>query len=70
MAYTTIDDNRLYKVTTSGGKLQHKIMGYICPHCHRFYKADNKYEEWIVDATEHATYCSPAFKRAEAGERL
>ena len=70
MSYTQIAKNWVYEVTTKNGKLSQKLLGYNCPHCKRFFKADQEYEEWAVDATEHSTYCSPAHQRAMAGERL
>lgn len=64
------ENHRLYSAKWSAGKLLKKLLGIKCPHCGYFAKADNQYEEWAVDAFEHITYCNPAHKRAEAGERF
>lgn len=64
------EGNYLYQVRTRTGKPIRKLLGIKCPYCGYFAKENKNYEDWAVDATEHITYCSPAHKRAEMGERL
>lgn len=62
-------DNYLYQVKSKNGNpIRKKLLGMKCPHCGYFAKENLNYEEWLVDAQEHITYCSPAYKRAECGE--
>lgn len=71
MTHQTIDHNNcVFSVARVDGKIVRKLIGMKCPHCGYFAEADDEYEEWSIDAYEHITYCNPAHRRAEMGERL
>jgi hypothetical protein len=66
-SYTSITNNWVNENTIVDGKITQKLLGLNCPHCQRFFSATD--EDSIVDAQEHQTYCNPAHRRAEVGER-
>lgn len=69
MQYLRNENNWVFQVKLRSGKPTRKLLGIKCPHCQRFFEENQGYEDWAIDAQEHITYCSPAHRRAEYGER-
>lgn len=67
-SYTKITNNWVNRMTVVGGKIKSELIGLNCPHCQRF--ISTKDEDAVIDAQKHQTYCNPAHRRAEAGERF
>ena len=68
MTHTINDNNSILSITYKNGVKNTTVLGEECPFCSRFFKNEDN-EDWLVDAGEHITYCNPAHRRAEFGER-
>lgn len=70
--HTTTENHRVYGINFKAGKLVKKLVGFKCRHCGQYQAAENGDDAVAsqdVDFSEHVTYCSPAHRRAMAGER-
>lgn len=68
MSKIVVINDDIKKITYNQGKRSSVVIGKICRHCDIAIMFED--ESDAVVALEHITYCNPAHKRAEYGEKL